>query len=183
VNACAELSDDNITRPHRLAAKHFDTAPLSLTVTAIARATACFFMCHIRSALLTFNSGDFESGLMLPMTALATVTLASFLFENQHLLRFCLTDNLTRHRGVLYQRRTDFNLAIAANKQDISQSYLFADLAGKLLDLYEITLRYPVLLSTSFDDCIFHVLSRMIFLTEISAKVNNIRPQDTSGKS
>src|SRR5918997_1662036 len=140
------------------------------------------FLCAI-SYLLPINSGDLESGLMLPMTSLATVALASFLLKHQNLLRFCLTDNLTRHRGVLHQRRADFDLAIAANKQDISQSYLFADLAGKLLDLYEITFRYPVLLPTSFDDCIFHVLPRAIFVTEIPAKVNNIRPQDTSGNS
>jgi hypothetical protein len=177
VNACAELADDDITRAHGLAAKHFDTAPLSLTVAPITRTPAGFLMCHIRSYLLTINSSDFESGLVLPMTSLTAVTLPSFLFENQNLLRFCLADNLTRYRGVLDQRRANFDLAITADKQDISQSYLFADLAGKLFDLYEITFGYPVLLPTSFDDCIFHVFSRMAFLTEIPAKVNNPGPR------
>jgi hypothetical protein len=132
-------------------------------------------VCHIRSYFLTINSGDLKSGLVLPMTSLATVTLTSFLFENQDLLCFSLADNLAGHRGVLHQRRADSGIAVAANKQNITQSYLFADLTSKLLNLYEIAFSYPVLLPTSFDHGIFHGFSQTVFLTEIPAKVNNIR--------
>lgn len=111
------------------------------------------------------------------MTSLTTVALTSFLLKNQHLLRFRLAHNLAGYGGVLHQWRADFGIAIAADEQNLSQRYLFADLAGKLLDLYEIPFRDPVLLPTRFDYCIFHGFSRMVFLTEIPAKVNNIGPR------
>jgi len=111
---------------------------------------------------------------MLPMTSLATVTLTPFLLENQDLLRFRLADNLAGHRGVLQERRADTGVAIAADKQHITESYRFADLTGKLLNSYEIPFRHPILLSASFDYRILHDFSEG-FLTEIPAKVNDIR--------
>jgi hypothetical protein len=113
---------------------------------------------------------------MLPMTSLAAVTLTPFLLENQDLLRFGLADNLAGHRGVLQERRADSGVAIAANKQHITESYRFTDLAGKLLNFYQIPFRHPVLLPASFDYCIFHGFSKL-FLTEIPAKVNDIGSQ------
>jgi hypothetical protein len=163
VNTRPELADDDITRPHGFTAKHFNTAPLSFAVAPVTGTPASFFMCHIRSYFLTINSGDLESGLVLPMTSLATVTLASLLLKNQDLLRSGLTDNLAGYGGILHQRRADFRLTIAADKQDISQRYLFANVSNKLLDLDEIPFRYSVLLPASFNDCIFHDFPNAFF--------------------
>ena len=80
---------------------------------------------------------------MLPMTSLTTVALTPFLLKNQHLLRFGLADNLAGYRGVLHQWRADFGIAITADEQNFSQSYLFADLAGKLLDSLRDPLQRP----------------------------------------
>ena len=48
MNLSTELAHQNIAGAHGLAAVHFDAPPLPIAISSIARAAACFFMCHIR---------------------------------------------------------------------------------------------------------------------------------------
>jgi hypothetical protein len=159
VNARAELADDDIACTYGLSAEDFDAAPLPLTIAPVTGASSSFLMCHVCFLFLAVDSGDPERGLMLAVASLTTVTLASFLLKNQNLLGFGLADNLTGHRGVLKQRRADFHIAIAANKQNIPEGYFFAYLASELLDPDKIPFGYPVLLPTGSNDCISHDFS------------------------
>jgi hypothetical protein len=159
VNPCTKLTDNDIACSHGFSTEDFDAAPLSLAIAPVTGASSSFLMCHIASYFLAVDSGDPERGLMLAMASLTTITLTSFLLENQNLLGFGLADNLAGHRGVLHQGQADFSIAIAANKQYVAQGYLFADLASKLLDSDEISLGHTVLLPTGSNHCISHYFS------------------------
>src|SRR5918999_615118 len=75
------------------------------------------FLCAILFSYLALtisavDADDLERGLMLPVTSLAAVTLASLFLKNQYLLCFGLADNFSGDGGVLHQGQADFDIAI-----------------------------------------------------------------------
>lgn len=96
VDARADLPYQNISRADPLAAEHLDAAPLTLAVSAVARAATCFFVCHCSYSFL-YNFDNLERRLLLAVTALAAVTLAPFFLENHDLFCFALIYDFSGH--------------------------------------------------------------------------------------
>jgi hypothetical protein len=67
-----------------------------------------------------------------------------------------LTDDFAGDFGVGDQRRTDFNLAIAADKQDILENHTRADFASEFFYFDDIAFGNAVLLAARSNHCIFH---------------------------
>lgn len=93
---------------------------------------------------------------MLAVTVLAAIALAPFLLENQNLFGSALSNDFACYFAVGHKRRTDVDLTIAADEQDIRQCNGCAHLAGKFFDFDELSLRDAVLLSACSNYCIFH---------------------------
>src|SRR3954468_3345445 len=94
------------------------------------------------------------------MAFLTTIALTSFLFENQDLFGFGLTNDFSSDCGIFHKRSANLDLTIATNKQNIAERYLRADFPPKLLDFNEISFGNAVLFSTGPNYSVFHELSR-----------------------
>ena len=100
VNACAELTYQNISGAHGFAAENLYTAPLPLAVAPL-RELPPAFLCAIRLlSQLSFDCRDLQSRLILSVTALAAVAFAPLLFKDQNLFCPDLTNDFAGHLGV-----------------------------------------------------------------------------------
>ena len=106
------------------------------------------------------------------MTILAAVALASFLFKDDDFFGARLSDNFAGDFGVGDQRRTNFDLAIAADKQNILENHFGANFAGEFFDFDDIAFGNAILLATGSNYCIFQDFVEIKFLKENPSKVN-----------
>ncbi len=54
----APLTDDNVSRPHKLTAETFHAKPLALAVPAVSGASSRLFMCHLLTLSTDLNGID-----------------------------------------------------------------------------------------------------------------------------
>jgi hypothetical protein len=144
VNARAELPHNDISGAHAFSTKYLHPTPLALAVSSVAGTPPRLFMSHLDTPLtvyrLTLYSSDFQRRLILPMSALAAVAFSPFFLENQHLLRLGLSDDPARDLRIRYERCADLDVAVAPDKQYISQGDAFADCSGQLFNFDQVTL-------------------------------------------
>ena len=93
---------------------------------------------------------------MLPVTALAAVTLAPFLFEDEDLLCLGLAQNFAQHFGIGNLWYSNLNVVVATDKQNVLERHLLPYLAGEFLDLDDIALADAVLLPARSNHSILH---------------------------
>src|SRR5687767_14751557 len=114
MDARTELAHQDVARAHGLAAENFNAPSLSLAVAPVARAAAGLLVCHCSTPRLWFDCGDFQRGLILPVTPLPAVALPAFFLEDDDFLGAALVDDLAGHFRIGHQRRADLGIAVAA---------------------------------------------------------------------
>src|SRR6185369_12523280 len=86
----AALADQHVARDHELIAEPLHAQALAGGIAAVARAAACFLMCHdfvlLKAAPLGgLDVGDLERRQLLTMAALAAIVVAAMLLEDDDL--------------------------------------------------------------------------------------------------
>ena len=100
----AALAHDDAAGGDELAAESLDAEALRLRIASVARAAACFLVCHVVCSLKLRDADDFDLGVVLPVALRLAVVLAPAHLEDAHLLAATVADDLGRDRGAADER-------------------------------------------------------------------------------
>ena len=130
----AELADEDVAGPDILPAEPLYSAPLTSTVAAVPGTAACLFMCHGLSSLgpgfaLRCNILDGQGGIVLPVSALDLVPLATLLLEYHHLVGLTLFGDFRLHPDAIQDRAADLDILAIDDHEDIGQLNRITDIA------------------------------------------------------
>ncbi|MFT4583840.1 MAG: hypothetical protein ACI915_004043 [Gammaproteobacteria bacterium] len=104
-------------------------------------------MCHF--PLSSSNASDFDARVVLAMTRLTPVMLASSKFNNFDLLGAAVFDNGGRYLSASNERRANFDVLAVAKHQYFGEFYGFTERCIQHFDAEFVPLAHVVLLATS----------------------------------
>lgn len=90
------------------------------------------------------------------MALLAAVVLLGLVLKDDDLLALAVLDDLSLHRGALYNGSAEGSLVPVQDSQDLVKGHLVPGLVGQLLDEEGIALGHLVLLAAGLDNRVHH---------------------------
>ena len=88
------------------------------------------------------------------MTLAFAIVRLSLVLENKDLLIFALSLDFARYLGTLDDRRTDLDISVIDDRQDLIKDNCLAFAGSQFLDRDDIALGDLILLAARFDDCV-----------------------------
>ena len=153
----AALADENVAGRDFFTAEPFHAEPLRLRVASVAGTTACFFMCH--SILSSFDPGDLDPGIVLPVPGLAAVVLAALEFDDADLVAPAVLEHCCGDGGPFDNGGADFDGITIAQHQDFGKFDFVTRRGINALDVELVALADPVLLAAGFNNVVHKILS------------------------
>src|SRR5687767_8415226 len=160
MHARAALAHQDLPGVDALAAVNLHPEALRLRVAAVARAAACFLVCHRLTCLnLTLDVVDADLGVRLPMALRFLVVLAPAQLEDAHLVAAPVRHHGGLHLGTRHERRPDLDRVARAHEQNFLEGHRGTDFGGERFDAQLLARLDPVLLPARLDDRVHDCLA------------------------
>ena len=165
INHGAELTNNDVAGKNVLTAEALHASALTFTITTVAGAAACFFMCHdetpwkIAVRPLGDNTGNSKNGVFLTMALGAAFGLAALVLEHHDLVAENVINDLGGHLGAFHNGGAEHVDALIDNGQNLIKGDGLAIGNVELLDVDNVVLGDAVLLTAGHDNCVLHFTS------------------------